>query len=237
MRGGGTSAVGSRVGAVVLADGEIAGEPSAFVRVLDRTLLELCAETLDACPEIQEFVVVAPPGVEDRAAEVAGASTKFLAAVEGRPTRHESVASGVDALPLQVQVVLCHDVARPLAWPELFGDVIRALDGADAALPQVPVGDTVKRVADGLVQQTVPREGLGMLQTPQAFRRQALVAATRNQTGDREAPTDVASFPIPAGFRVATVPGDPANFAVRSPRELRLAERLLAERLSRRDGR
>jgi 2-C-methyl-D-erythritol 4-phosphate cytidylyltransferase/2-C-methyl-D-erythritol 2,4-cyclodiphosphate synthase len=225
------------VAAVVLADGEIAGEPLAFVRVLDRTLLALCTETLDACPEIQGFVVVAPPGVEDRAADAARASTKFLTSVPGRPTRPQSVADGVDALPLQFHIVVCHDVARPLASPALFGEVLRGLDGADAAVPRVPVADTVKRVADGLVQQTIPREALGMLQTPQAFRRQALVTANRNETGDRDAPTDVVPFPVPAGIRVATVPGDPANFAVRSPGDLRLAERLLADRLSRRDGR
>jgi 2-C-methyl-D-erythritol 4-phosphate cytidylyltransferase len=232
MTEGGSASAGPSVAAVILADGDTAGEPSAFVRVLDRPLLALCAETLDACPGIQGFVVVAPPGMEGRASEVARVSPKFLAVVPGEATRRESVAAGVAAVGPHLDVVVCHEVARALASPELFDDVLQALNGADGAVPQVPVGDTVKRVAGGFVKQTIPREGLGMVQTPQAFRCQALLAATRHPTGGRDGPTEVASLVVAAGFRVATVPGDPANLALRSVRDVRLAQRLLAERLS-----
>lgn len=236
----GPAHAGPLAAAVILADGDAgpeSDEPRAFVRVLGRSLLELCVDTLDACPGIHGFVVIAPAGMEDRAAEAARTSAKFLAAVPGRRTSRESVAAGVEVLPPRFEVVVCHDVARPLASPELFAAVLRALDGADAAVPELPVGDTVKRVDAGVVRETIPRAGLGVVQTPQGFRREALVAAYRAQLGNPGRPTDDTSLLAPAGFRVATLPGDPANLKLRTPGDLRLVERLMAERLSPGHGR
>ncbi|HEV8681846.1 MAG TPA: 2-C-methyl-D-erythritol 4-phosphate cytidylyltransferase [Actinomycetota bacterium] len=232
--------VGPRAAAVILADGKAgtaSEEPRAFASVFGRNLLGICVETVDVCPEIQGFVVVAPAGLEDRAADFARDSAKFLAAVPGRSTSRESVAVGVEALPPRFDVVLVHDVARPLASPGLFAAVLRALEGADAAVPQFPVGDTVKRVEGGVVRETIPREGLGAIQTPQGFRRHALMTLSGAEMGSPEgAPLDV-SFLAAAGLRVATVRGEPANLQVRAPEDLRFVERLLAEAVSRGHGR
>jgi 2-C-methyl-D-erythritol 4-phosphate cytidylyltransferase/2-C-methyl-D-erythritol 2,4-cyclodiphosphate synthase len=225
---------------VVLAD-EDAGweldEPPALVRVLGRTLLELCAETIDVCPGIHGFIVVVPVGTEDRAADSASNSPKFLGAVPGGTTIRESVVAGVEALPPGLEPVVWHEVTRPLASPELFAAVLQALEGADVAVTQVPVGDTVKRVDTGMVRETIPRAGLGVAQTPQGFRRAALAA---NNRGDERGPMDRRDHPfLPAraGLRVAALPGDPANLKVRTSRDLRLVERLLAERITRGHGR
>jgi 2-C-methyl-D-erythritol 4-phosphate cytidylyltransferase len=231
---------GTRAAAVILADGwagQMSDEPRAFIRVFGRTLLGLCAETVDACPGIQAFVVVAPAGMEDRITEACRAWEKFLVVVPGGSTRRESLAAGIAALPPGVEAVLCHDVARPLASPELFAAVLRALDEADAVLPLVPVGDTVKRVGDGMVRATISRDDLGVLQTPQGYRRDALVSALRAENGKRQGPANEGALLAGAGLRVVTIPGDPANLEVRTPGDVRLVEALLAARLSRSDGR
>lgn len=139
-------------------------------------LLSCTVETLDRCPEIQGFLLVAPDALEQEAAAFVRRSTKFLAALRPGPTIWESVRSAVQALPAEFELVLVHDAARPLASPELFARVVRALDGADAVVPEVPVGDTVKLVEEGRVRETIPREGLAMAQTPQGFRRRVLLA-------------------------------------------------------------
>jgi 2-C-methyl-D-erythritol 4-phosphate cytidylyltransferase len=236
----GSSPENRRAGAVLLADGGAAwasSEPRAFARVGARTLLELCAETLDRCDEIEGFVVVVPAGIEGRAAEAARGSPKFLGVVLGGRSRRESVTAGVAALPSRFDVVACHDVARPLASPELFAAVLGALERADAVVPRAPVGDTVKRVEDGVVEATVPRSGLWTLQTPRGFRREALVATYRDGDGKVAKATDELWSLQMAGFRVLTVAGESTNIRVSSPLDLQLVGALLAERRAREDGR
>jgi 2-C-methyl-D-erythritol 4-phosphate cytidylyltransferase len=174
--------------------------------------------------------------MEDRAVESARSSPKFLTTVPEGATTQDSVTAGVLALPPRFEAVVVHNVSRPLASPGLFAAVLRALEGADAAIPQFPVGDTVKRVEAGVVRETIPREGLGAIQTPQGFRRQALMTLSGAEMGSPGgAPLDV-SFLAAGGLRVATVLGEPANLEVRTPEDLRFVERLLAEAVSRGHG-
>jgi 2-C-methyl-D-erythritol 4-phosphate cytidylyltransferase len=225
-----------RAGAVLLATegaGRLGEGLLAFVKVHGRTMLSLSVSVVEASPAVHGFVVVAPPGKEREAAALAGSSPKFVAAVPAGATREESVRRALEALPSSFDVVVCHDVDRPLARPELFDAVIGALDGADAAVPQVPVADTLKRVEDEMVQDTLSREGIGQVQTPQAFRREVLTAATR--AGGAGGRSELSL--LEAGSRVATVPGERANIKVCSPEDLRLAEALLAEWLGGDDGR
>jgi 2-C-methyl-D-erythritol 4-phosphate cytidylyltransferase len=123
-------------------------------------------------------------------------------------------------------VVICHDVARPLASAALFDAVLDGLAGADGAVPSTPVADTVKRVDDGVVVETVHRDGLVMVQTPQAFTREALTAAHRAAEADGYTATDDAALLERVGFRVAVVPGDPANIKITRPEDLLVASAL-----------
>lgn len=232
--------VAPKVAALLLATvagGPLSEGPRAFVEVLGRSLLSLSLSTLEACRGVHGFVVVAPPGMEEKVAETARRSPKFVATVTGDGARRRSLERGLEALAPDFNVVVCHDIARPLATPELFAAVLRALDGADAVVPRVPVADTVKRVEDGVVRATVPRAGLAVVQTPRAFRRVALAGAFRAGGPIPERADDEISLVEAAGFRVVTVPGDPANLKVSTPEDVRLAEALLADRLSRDDGR
>ena len=217
-----------RAVALLLAAGRgerLAGDrPKAFLEVGGRTLLEHAVAAVEACPDVEGHVVAVPEGWEQEAERIGRRSGKHLAVVRGGPSRRASVGAAMAAVPEGIDVVVCHDVARPLASPELFSAVLAPLDRADGAIPVLPVSDTVKRVAEGAVLETVPREGLALAQTPQAFRREALQAAHARDTGEG---TDDAVLLERAGFRVAVVPGEPSNLKITVPEDLRLARALL----------
>src|SRR5207237_1792345 len=103
------------------------------------------------------------------------------------------------------------------------------LRGVQGVVPVVPSPDTVKRVREGLVIETVSRDELGLVQTPQAFTAEALVDAHRRAQLTGLEATDDAMLLEAAGFRVAAVEGDPSNFKVTTPEDLRRAEFLLAD--------
>lgn len=145
--------------------------------------------------------------------------------VAGGATRSASVRAGLAQVPEGVEAVVVHDAARPLAHPGLFSAVLEALAaGADGAVAAVPVADTLKRVdADGTVVETVDREGLWAVQTPQGFRADVLRAA---HAGKPEA-TDDAGLVEAAGGRVVVVAGDRRNLKVTDPADLDLLEALV----------
>lgn len=208
------------VGAVVVAAGrgDRFGAAKQFL-VLDG--VRLVDRAVAACGAVcDEVVVVLPAGTEWDGPPVA-------AAVAGGATRSASVRAGLDALRSDPDVVVVHDAARPLASPALFRAVIAAVrDGADAAVPGVAVADTLKRVAGARVVETVDRDALVAVQTPQGFRPAALRAA---HAGAADA-TDDAALVEAAGGTVVVVPGEADNFKVTEPADLERAAALLARR-------
>lgn len=163
-------------------------------------------------------VLVVPP---DRARDPEDAVD---AVVAGGATRSASVRAGLDAVPAEVDIVVVHDAARPLARAELFWAAIDAVrDGADAAVCAISVSDTVKRVADGVVVETLDRRHLVSVQTPQAFKADVLRAAH----GTGQDATDDAALVEAAGAKVLVVAGDPQNLKVTNPGDLAVAEALL----------
>jgi len=186
-------------------------ETLGVTRVIDRAV----AVTESACDAV---VVVVPPGQPWDGEPVA-------AVADGGARRSESVRAGLRAVPSDAEIVVVHDAARPLARAGLFTAVIAAVrDGADAAVPVVPVADTLKRVDGSRVVATVERDGLVTVQTPQAFRADALRAA-HVDGGDA---TDDAALVEAGGGTVVVVPGDPGNLKVTTPADLAVAAALLA---------
>jgi 2-C-methyl-D-erythritol 4-phosphate cytidylyltransferase len=184
--------------------------PLGAATVVDRSV----ATARSACDQV---VVVVPAGTEWQPP----AGVRVAA---GGATRSDSVRAGLAQVPAEVDVVVVHDAARPLASPALFARVIGAVrDGADAAVPAVPIADTVKRVRDGVVVETVPRGDLVVAQTPQAFRRDALERAHASAGVD----TDDAALVEAGGAKVVVVEGDPRNFKVTVPDDLARAASLL----------
>lgn len=142
----------------------------------------------------------------------------------GGVTRSDSVRAGLAAVPEDADVVIVHDAARPLASRQLFELVVKAVvEGADGAVPALAVSDTVKRVRGDRVIETVARDGLVAVQTPQAFRAGALRAAHRAGAND----TDDAALVEANGGTVVVVEGERSNLKLTRADDLELAEALL----------
>jgi 2-C-methyl-D-erythritol 4-phosphate cytidylyltransferase / 2-C-methyl-D-erythritol 2,4-cyclodiphosphate synthase len=217
-----------RAVAIVLAAGagrRLGAElPKAFLQIGDRPILAVAAAAAAAAQPIAAVIVTAPLGYEDLARRCVEGLGIPVTVVTGGETRQASVRAALAELGPDVDVVAVHDAARPFASPELFADVVRAVrDGADGAVPVVPVADTVKRVLGGRVLTTIDREGLALAQTPQAFRVDALRDAHERAARAHEQVTDDAMLLEPAGS-VVVVPGDPMNFKVTTLLDLARAE-------------
>jgi 2-C-methyl-D-erythritol 4-phosphate cytidylyltransferase len=208
---------GERLGAgVVKALRDLAGEP----------LLLHAVRGVRAVDAIGPVVVLAPVGlVNDLQLLLASYDVVVVA---GGERRQDSVRQGLAALPAAVDLVLVHDAARALTPVSVFDAVIAALRaGADAVIPVLPVADTVKRVVDDRVVDTVDRADLRAVQTPQGFARDVLECA-HAQGGP--AATDDAVLVERMGRTVVTVPGSEEAFKITHPFDLLVAEALLTAR-------
>ena len=195
--------------------------PKAFVRLGSRVLLAESLERLDSSAWIDAIVVVAPPEWEEPVIVLAEelAAGKVAASVTGGATRADSVRAGIAEVPDDAAVILVHDAARPLVTDELIERVLRPLsEGYDGAVPGLPVADTVKRVRDGTVVETLARDELAAIQTPQAFVAPALRAAADGEG------TDCASLVEARGGRIRVVEGDPRLLKITTPADLALVE-------------
>jgi len=211
---------GTRLGADV---------PKAFVGLGGRALLARAVELFEEHDAIDRMVVVVPAGWEEPATLLADqlVAGKVAAAVIGGATRAESVALGLAELPPDADVVLVHDAARPLATPALVDRVLAALREADGAVPGLPPADTIKRVKDGVVSETLDRSSLTAVQTPQAFRGEAIRRAYGRPAGELAMATDCASLVEAAGLAVAVVEGERRNIKVTEREDLAYAQWLL----------
>ncbi len=196
--------------------------PKAFVRVGARTLLEHAASRL--APSVRDLVVVAPAAHVAEAQELLSSVT----VVAGGPTRQDSVSRGLAVLADDVDLVLVHDAARAFVPSVVVQRVVAALrEGADAAIPVVPVTDTIReQVRPGALGTTVDRNRLVAVQTPQGFLKDVLVEAHR-----RAAPgnaCDDASLVEAIGVHVVAVAGSELSFKITRPLDLALARSVAA---------
>jgi 2-C-methyl-D-erythritol 4-phosphate cytidylyltransferase / 2-C-methyl-D-erythritol 2,4-cyclodiphosphate synthase len=215
--------------AIVLAAGR--GErmdsaiPKALMSFDGATVVARAVERVMAAPSVSGVVVVAPPGFEDavgQAIEAFGVD----AVVAGGETRQASVAAGLAVVAADADRILCHDAARPLASPQLFERALEALEGWDGVVPVLRVVDTVKRVQDGTVEGTEPRDGLALAQTPQAFLAAALRDAHERAAVDGFEGSDDALLLERAGYRVRAIEGERTNLKITTADDVRLAEAL-----------
>ena len=224
---------GTRLGAEV---------PKAYVELRGRTLLERSLRALLASGVVDEVIVLVSPDMEAEAARIIGridtvgatdaANAAAIRLVHGGSERADSVWAGLQAIPDEDAVVLIHDAARALTPPAMVRDVAkRVLEGAPAAVPVVPVADTIKEVAADSVLSTPDRSRLRAVQTPQAFRLSALRQANLDYWAQQPefTATDDASLMEWHGERVATVPGDTLAFKITTPIDLTLAHALTEE--------
>lgn len=197
--------------------------PKAFVRLGELPLLAEPLSRLESSDWVDGVVVAVPPGWEEPAillAEEIGAD-KVSAVVTGGDTRAESVRRAVAEVPADALVVLVHDAARPLLSDEVLERVLAPLsEGWDGVVPALPIADTVKRVRDGAVVETLPRDELVSVQTPQAFAAERFRVAV-NAGGEA---SDCAGLLEAHGGRIKVVEGDPRLLKVTDREDLGLVE-------------
>ncbi|HET7408250.1 MAG TPA: 2-C-methyl-D-erythritol 4-phosphate cytidylyltransferase [Mycobacteriales bacterium] len=209
------------------------GAPKALREVGGTPMLVHAVRALAQARSVDLVVVAAPPS---ELGDVRSLLASFdvpaqVEVVAGGDTRQQSVFRALAALPDDVDVVLVHDAARPLAPSELADSVVTAVrGGADAVVPVLPVVDTVKRVDPDtdVVLETVDRGVLRAVQTPQGFRRTVLARAHAH-AGTLDA-TDDAGLVEALGLQVRVVPGHPEAFKVTRPLDLVLAEAVVSRR-------
>jgi len=222
-----------QVAAIVVAAGRGTragdGPPKQFRPIGSQPAVRM---TLDAFARHPEVAAIQPVIHPDDAAAFAAASAglTLLSPVPGGATRQASVLAGLEALAAArpPAIVLIHDAARPFASAALTSRVLAAARARGAAIPAVPVTDTIKAVAaDGRVTATLDRATLRAVQTPQAFRFDALLAAHRRAAaaGRHDFPDDAALAEW-AGLEVSVVEGDPRNIKLTSANDIALAQAL-----------
>jgi 2-C-methyl-D-erythritol 4-phosphate cytidylyltransferase len=204
--------------------------------VLARTLA-----AFDAVAAVAAVVLVAAEADLDRCREACAGGTfparKVTAIVAGGRTRQDSVRRGLAAIPPGPGVVAIHDAVRPLVAAGQVAACIEAAVRHGAAILAVPAWDTLKAAApDGGVIRTVPREGIWLAQTPQAFRIDLIREAHHRAERDGYAATDDAELLERIGHRVVIVPGSRANLKITTAEDLALAEALLRSEAARAAG-
>ncbi|MDA0351460.1 MAG: 2-C-methyl-D-erythritol 4-phosphate cytidylyltransferase [Chloroflexi bacterium] len=220
------------VAAIVLAAGRstrMGGQDKLWADLDGASVIERALRGVADLPELDVLVIVAPLVLHERLASLVPEREGLeVRCVAGGTRRQDSVAAGLAAAQ-EANWVLVHDGARPLVTPELCARVLEAAREHGAAVPVVPVVDTLKRIdEDGRVLATIDRSTVRAAQTPQGFNAGRLRAAHAMAQADV---TDDAAMIEADGGTVMVVDGDPANFKVTGPFDLALARALLAARV------
>jgi 2-C-methyl-D-erythritol 4-phosphate cytidylyltransferase / 2-C-methyl-D-erythritol 2,4-cyclodiphosphate synthase len=181
--------------------------PKQYRVVNDKPMLRHSVEAFAAHPRVDAIYVVIGDG-QLQLAQEALAGLDVSGFIIGGETRRDSVYNGLQQI--NAEFVLIHDAARPLLSRRIIDDLIAALATSSGAVPALPVIDSIARSDNGTVLNgTADRDGLWRIQTPQAFRREAIMTAHQQWDASREA-TDDARMAMAAGFDVAIIDGDEA---------------------------
>jgi 2-C-methyl-D-erythritol 4-phosphate cytidylyltransferase/2-C-methyl-D-erythritol 2,4-cyclodiphosphate synthase len=202
--------------------------PKQYLPLAGGSILHYAVAAFAAHPRVSGVQVVIRPEDRDEF-DRAMHGLAVLPPVPGGPERQDSVRLGLEALAAHSpDRVLIHDGARPFAGAALIDRVIDGLDRASAAIPALPLGDTIKRVEDGVIRETIDRSQLWRAQTPQGFHFAPILAAHRAAAG--HVLTDDAAVAEAAGVPPLIVAGSKENLKVTTAEDLAAAERLLAAR-------
>jgi 2-C-methyl-D-erythritol 4-phosphate cytidylyltransferase/2-C-methyl-D-erythritol 2,4-cyclodiphosphate synthase len=206
------------------------GLPKQFRLLGGKPVLRWAVESLLRHPAVHAVRVVIGQGQHgDAASALDGLDVGEF--VEGGAERADSVRAGLGAV--RGDAVLVHDAARPFCPPAVVDRLLASLEFFDGAAPVLPVGDTLAQIGETL-GDPIDRTGLARVQTPQAFRLDALKSSYERWSGP--SPTDETTVLRAMGLKVAAVHGDPALDKLTLPADFERAEQWLAGRLSPRTG-
>jgi 2-C-methyl-D-erythritol 4-phosphate cytidylyltransferase len=203
------------------------GTPKQFLRFGVMPILAATVRHFTAHPAVGAIVVAAPEAYVDRTRRILGpvARRTSLTVVPGGPTRQDSVWLALQVVPPDAHLVAVHDGVRPLITRRLIDAVVAAAEASGAAVCALPVTETVKRVRSGVVEATLDRADLWVVQTPQVFRADVLREAHEKARRDGVVGTDDAMLVERLGQPVRVVPGLPENVKITTPEDLRRARR------------
>ena len=209
----------SRMGGIDKVMAELEGEPMIL-----RTV-----RTFQTCEAIKEIVIVTREDLIIPIMGLCAGLDKVKAVVHGGSSRQESVERGLSALSAKVKLVAVQDGARPLITHAVIDRTVRAAHSYGAAAPAIPVKDTIKVVAGGVVSSTPDRKTLQAVQTPQVFDLAMLKGALKKAKEDGAEVTDDCSAVERLGMSIKIVEGDERNIKVTTPMDLHIAKLLLEE--------
>jgi 2-C-methyl-D-erythritol 4-phosphate cytidylyltransferase len=204
------------------------GRAKQFSLLRGKTVLDWSLEKFNRHESITQIVLVLPKGFQDQ--KIKNTYSKIQEITEGGETRQESVASGFKCLALKPKdVVLVHDAARPLFSMGLVDRIISAVIKTGAAVPLIPVEDTVKEMKGSWVLRTVERTNLFLAQTPQGFLFHLLQKTLKEASDKNWKATDEAALVELIQEQVTGVPGEKSNIKITNPIDLRIAEALIED--------
>lgn len=219
-------------GAVIVAAGNasrMGGIDKVMAPLKGEPMIVHTVRSFQNCDAIREIVVVTREDLLSAVMGLCKDMDKVKAVVVGGKDRPESVALGMNALSSRVKLAAIQDGARPLVSWQVIDRTVRAANSYGAAAPAVPVKDTVKEVAGGLVAATPDRSRLQAVQTPQVFDFDLLRGALKKAKDDGAVITDDCSAVERLGMKVKIVGGDERNIKVTTPMDLKIAELFLED--------
>lgn len=212
---------GRRMGGVV---------PKQFQNLIGQPVLVHTLRKLEQCAAIDEIVVVVQRDWRQHATDVTlatGTFRKITQIIAGGTQRQDSVYAGLKTLDDSIDVVVVHDAVRPFTKDVKIMRVIQVASESGAAILAIQPRDTVKRAAHGFVEETLERDSLWLVQTPQAFKCSLLITAYESAFADGVYKTDEAALVERIGHPVRIVTGDEGNFKITLPGDLAIAEKML----------
>ena len=222
-----------KVGAIIPAAGRGkrigASVPKQFLEIQGKPLLHHTLTVFASCKLIDYVVLVMPRAdVDEMGEDWLNKYEIVREVVVGGEQRQDSVYNGFNSLEKGTDIVVVHDGVRPFTTPQMITATVEAAQQHGAAITAIPVSDTVKQAADGFVKQTVSRDGLWRVQTPQAFQCGLLQQAFKKAKKDSYYGTDEGSLVEYLGERVKIVPGSELNIKITRKEDLVLGESLLS---------
>lgn len=220
--------------AVIVAAGSSSrmGEDKIMLPLGDVPVVLRTVRALETSEKISEIILVTREDLVIPIAQICqtGGCTKVSKVIRGGATRLESVFQGIREVTTEAQLIAIHDGARPFIESEVIDAAIAQAEISGAAAPALPLKDTVKRVCNGLVEETVDRSQLYAVQTPQVFDADLIRGALQKAINDSIEITDDCSAVERLGMKVVLTKGSEENIKLTTPGDLMLARGILLGR-------
>ncbi len=202
-----------------------------FLRVQGRPLMQHTIDVFTGIPGLREIIIVHPPGEAENIKRLLDLNTDIhIIFTQGGARRQDSVENGLKVSSDQSQIIVVHDAVRPLVKPATITNAVQTARRCGSALVAIPVTDTIKRVADGRVIETVERSDLWRAQTPQVFSRELLIQGFRIIHEQGRDVTDDCAVVEAADAVTEIVTGDEENIKITTREDLQLMEYILKNR-------